>query len=313
MNTQNASSSFPSTRRAVLAFTLVELLVVIGIIALLISILLPALSSARQSAAALASLSNLRQLGNGLVMYVNENKGFYPVHAFPSLSDRARTRWVDATYTYMKNTEVYISPNISQEERPRFDKPFNHTTTNTSPTPSAYIAGVTKFYGGYGYNWQYLGNGRTNTANPIAFFAKAGANIRSSSQTIAVADTNGSKDGGTTWTPEGTYAIDPPLKSVALGSKGGRVSDAQAAAWGGDFGYRGGSGGILLGEGGATTSTPGDPARRSTPAERNKKKVNVLFCDGHAKPMSLKEMDDFNGDGQVDNGWWNGKADASVR
>jgi prepilin-type processing-associated H-X9-DG protein len=58
------------------AFTLVELLVVVGIIALLVAMLLPALNRARAQANAVKCMSNLRQLGLGLVMYVNQNSGY---------------------------------------------------------------------------------------------------------------------------------------------------------------------------------------------------------------------------------------------
>jgi prepilin-type N-terminal cleavage/methylation domain-containing protein/prepilin-type processing-associated H-X9-DG protein len=271
-------------------FTLVELLVVIGIIALLISILLPSLARAREMAVTIKSLSNLRQLGIGLEMYRNDHNGIYPFATDETANPKKR--WADLLFVYMKNHEVYLSPAL-YDDRERMSISFVHTIGT----------GQVVTYGGYGYNYQYLGNGRTLSFTMSPYNATT-KDIRATSQTVAIADTNGSRNGGTSYTTTGLYTVDPPLGSVELGSKGSRrnvggpgannsyyVSANDEMGVAGDIFYR----------------------FRSTPAERNGGKVGVVFCDGHADTMTLKELDDFNKDGVPDNGYWNGKADPTLR
>ncbi|MEL7240116.1 MAG: prepilin-type N-terminal cleavage/methylation domain-containing protein, partial [Planctomycetota bacterium] len=72
------TSPRPSTAHHPGGFTLVELIVVIGIIALLLAILLPALSMARGKGVGLQCAANLRELGRAVIFYQDDNAGYVP-------------------------------------------------------------------------------------------------------------------------------------------------------------------------------------------------------------------------------------------
>ena len=99
------------------AFTLIELLVVIAIIAILAAILFPVFAQAKLAAKATQCVSNIRSMGQAIVLYQNDYEDTYPLAAYGT-AEGGFLLWHDLVDPYIKNKQVWHCPgsNVSEKD-----------------------------------------------------------------------------------------------------------------------------------------------------------------------------------------------------
>jgi prepilin-type N-terminal cleavage/methylation domain-containing protein/prepilin-type processing-associated H-X9-DG protein len=252
-----STPAVPAPARATRGFTLIELLVVIAIIAILAAILFPVFAQAREKARQTSCLSNLKQIGLGLMMYVQDYDEILPSPDYQSdgPSSAADPKWMDRIQPYIKNEQLFNCPS----------QPFGHVKPSApNCTFSRYRfvnivrpispTGVPCEFGSYAINFAYWNNTRGNWSAPISWdqpWDPSGP-IRTSQAALQV-------PASTVWVSDGmTYYFGWGTNPVIQNGPPQRVFDP-------DFPEA-----PLLG--------------------RHQDMLNVLWCDGHAKDMRVSML-----------------------
>jgi prepilin-type N-terminal cleavage/methylation domain-containing protein len=253
-------------------FTLIEVLVVIGIIGVLVAILVPSLSTARNQSRSTLCQTNLRTLGQGWGLYSDESNdimvpGRLPRHYPGGFSNEANHYKVSTGVKYRPRWPVLMQKYVGA---PALEKPLTYRDRQTYHSPVYVCPSVSDWIdernAAYGYNYQFLGSHRVSEDRLRKLSQRS--RIRNTSKTVVIADSNGSasafaarerlpyENAAREEHRRGNYGwlIDPP-----------RLESGSSRA--------GGSG-----------------SKRSAPDPRHRERVNVVFVDDHTELLSLHDL-----------------------
>jgi prepilin-type N-terminal cleavage/methylation domain-containing protein/prepilin-type processing-associated H-X9-DG protein len=285
-------------------FTLIEVLVVIGIIAVLVAILTPSLAAARHQSRAVVCASNIRQIGMGWHMYAQQWQDVAVAGRFPKIAGSTNLYWVGNGWKYRARWYAMLGAQVGLYA---FAKPSaDAAEDNTQPVdgdvfldPEAPQYNNSRNYP-YGYNFQFLGNSRKRLSGGptdwIRWPVKTGR-IRLPAGTVMAADSLGTAASTPAskrlpYDPTGMAGTTDPARVLNHGWS----LDPPRLTAGGDF---------------CDDNLRGKA--RSAPDERHRGKANVIFCDNHVERLRATQLGYvMNADGTVpltdegNNRWFSG-------
>jgi prepilin-type N-terminal cleavage/methylation domain-containing protein/prepilin-type processing-associated H-X9-DG protein len=266
------------------AFTLIELLVVVAIIALLVSILLPMLSGARQAAQGTKCQAQLHVLGQGLAIYASEFRDVLPPGRLPKdptsscapTAQIAGGRKYRPTFVAMMSVAVGVPPFADPKGCKNHTDRFGEPGDMQNYSYSMYYCPTTPDWtdernGSYGYNYQFLGNSRlTAESIPDSYrnWPVPMAQIRRPGQTVAAGDCMGTAASFPRVQRE-TY-VDDSRDAFRFGNEGFNLDPPRLDPVAGEMASA--------------------PEHRTAIDPRHRGKGNVLWVDGHADAQTLQQL-----------------------
>ena len=243
--------SQPAAGKKRSAFTLIELLVVIAIIAILAAILFPVFARARENARRSSCTSNLKQIGLGVLQYVQDYDDSMPGHNMAN----QRQLWMDIIQPYIKSEQVFTCPSDSRPQakyRYTAGNPAGGGTEDVRLKPDGTLGNYKDFsYGSYGASIISYDVGDQSTP-PFSVFDRHGvtnlARMQAPTSTYMIGDTQ-------SWEIASAFN-----RSAAPGA--------------------GNVGGINV----------SGTSEMNNIVERHLETTNALYCDGHVKSVKLSAL-----------------------